>query len=65
MCVQGQQCIKSGDCICGGPTSSVTEANAKILGYELFYTEENDKYSIEVKAGPDVEPHIALLSPCM
>ena len=68
MCVEGQQCIYSGNCICGGPASSFTEADAKILGYELFYVNESESYTIVVKAGIDlskVDPHIALLPPPM
>ena len=55
MCAEGQQCIYSERCICGGPTSSVTEVNAKILGYELFDMNETQTYTIKVKAGILIE----------
>ena len=36
-------------CLCGGPNSSVTQEDAKILGYELY--DINDSLTILVKAG--------------
>ena len=46
------KCVNSEMCLCGGSTSSVTQADAKILGYELF--DINESYTIVVKTGTDV-----------
>jgi len=71
-----QHCIGSEKCLCGGLASSVTEADAKIFGYELFYLNESESYKIVVKAGEmlktgpltyvcNVNPLTALLPPSM
>lgn len=44
-----EKCRNPERCLCGGPNSSVTQEDVKILGYELF--EVNDSLKIVVKAG--------------